>query len=98
MNVSSSILISKFDRTGNFSRLIERIQQCIHEREGNKDLQRRPIKIYSTIHYTDYLKRSIDESPLIGQVLFRLDHLIKNFSRQTNRNILRYSSLLMIQF
>ena len=37
------------------------------------------------LHYVDHLNRSIDENPLLGQVLFRLDHLIKNFSAENTR-------------
>jgi hypothetical protein len=76
MNIESRSL----NKTPNFVRLVERIRQCIRERE-----QQRRTKIYSTIHYSEHIKRCINDNPLIGRALFRFYNIIKNFTSQNNR-------------
>jgi hypothetical protein len=69
-------------KSSDFLRLIERIRQCIHKREINTEQHR---KIYSIIHYIEYIKRCINDNPLIGRALIRFYNTIKNFSSQNNR-------------
>lgn len=70
-------------KSSNFLSLIERIRDCIRERELNQEQQRR--KTYSIIHYIEHLKRCINDNPLIGRALFRFYNTIKKFSSQNNR-------------
>lgn len=85
MNAIFSHSTSRLDKTSNVSRLTERIRQCVHERELAKEQRTVQMEIDSITHYTERLKRSIEENPLVGQALFRFYHLTKNFTRQTNR-------------
>jgi len=84
MNFTINIESHTLNKNPNFLRLIERIRQCIREREITKD-QQRHRKTYSIIHYIEHLKRCINDNPLIGRALFRFYTTIKNFSSQNNR-------------
>ncbi|CAF1054959.1 unnamed protein product [Rotaria sordida] len=76
-----------YNKTSNFNRLIERIRQCIREREMAKEQQQQQqcIKISSILHYIEHIKRCIYENPLIGRVLFQFYNTIKHFPSQNNR-------------
>jgi hypothetical protein len=78
-----NIELYTLNKSSDFLRLIERIRECIREREITKEQQRR--KIYSIIHYIEHLKRCINDNPLIGRALIRFYNTIKNFSSQNNR-------------
>jgi len=80
MNFTINIESHTLNKSPNFLRLIERIRQCIHERE-----KQRRRKTYSIIHYIEHLKRCINDNPLIGRALFRFYNTIKKLSSQNNR-------------
>jgi hypothetical protein len=79
-----NIELYTLNKSSDFLRLIERIRECIREREITKEQQQRR-KIYSIIHYIEHLKRCINDNPLIGRALIRFYNTIKNFSSQNNR-------------
>lgn len=81
MNFTINIEPYTINKSPNFLRLIERIRECIHERE--KIIERR--KIYSILNYIEHIKRCINDNPMIGRALFRFYNTIKTFSSQTNR-------------
>ncbi|CAF3430537.1 unnamed protein product [Rotaria sp. Silwood1] len=75
-----------YNKTPNFNRLIERIRQCIRERDiTKKQQQQQDIKIYSILHYFEHIKRCIHDNPLIGRVLFQFYNTIKYFPSHNNR-------------
>ena len=83
MNFTVDIKPHTLNKSPNFIDLVERIRQCVREREITKEQRR--TKTYSTIHYIEHIKRCINDNPLIGRALFRFYNTIKNFSFQNNR-------------
>lgn len=77
MNIESYSL----DRSVNFVRLIERIRECLREREFSMEHR----KIYSINHFIEHLKRSIQDNPFITRALFRFYQMINNISVRKNR-------------
>ncbi|CAF3243817.1 unnamed protein product [Rotaria socialis] len=71
-----------YNKTPNFNRLIERVRQCIRERELEKQQH---VKVYSMNHYAEHLKRCIHDSPSVGRALFQFYNVVKNFPSQNNR-------------
>jgi hypothetical protein len=84
MNFTINIDSHTLNKNPNFIRLIERIRQCVREREVTKEQQQRR-KIYSIIDYIEHIKRCINDNPLIGRALFRFYNTIKTFSSKNNR-------------
>ncbi len=84
MNFTINIQSRTLNKSPDFLRLIERIRQCLREREITKE-QQQSRKIYSILHYIEHLKRCMNDNPLIGRALFRFYNTIKNFSSQNNR-------------
>ncbi len=84
MNFTVNIESHTLNKSPNFIRLIERIRQCIREREITKEKQQH-IKIYSIIYYIEHIKRCMNNNPLIGRALIRFYNIIKEFPSQNNR-------------
>ncbi|CAF1231595.1 unnamed protein product [Rotaria magnacalcarata] len=71
-----------YNKTPNYNRLIERVRQCIRERELEKQQH---VKVYSMNHYAEHIKRCIHDNPSVGRVLFQFYNAVKNFPSQNNR-------------
>ena len=78
MNFTVNLKTHTLNKSPNFIRLVERIRQCIREREITKEKQQH-MKIYSITHYIEHIKRCMNNNPLIGRALIRFYNIINNF-------------------